>query len=153
PAALKRVASNSGGEVEIPPPRVKPVPVLRLDRDTMPAWQLMRGTETSMKEYSVEIAPRKNVNPDATFAMPLFVQDSDLESIGELVSMVSESHLAHDGELVYVRIKPGSGHLGAQYLILSDEGELKKSITTHTSGVTYNGNMIRVLAQITLIKN
>lgn len=143
PAAAKA----SSGEFELPPPKVRPKPVLNLG-SMMPPWSEVKPRKSGFVDPEVEILSRKPLVALDRIFLPVFVQDGSVRPVGEYIQTASDSGLVYDGEEVLVRMKSGSGQIGAHYLLLRDGGTLEEGWAT--SGGHHDGHIVEVLAEIVL---
>jgi hypothetical protein len=142
--------SHFGTPVEIPPPQVRPRPVLQILPESLPEWQKIRRTKSKFLDYDVEIVPRRQMNFEERQTIPIYVQDDRLESVGKLLSTVSEMALVTPGEEIFVRLKSGSGHEGAHYLLVQDGGQLQSNPLAGQNRL-HEAYVVQILAEIVLL--
>jgi len=147
--ALRPAAAKSNSEIEIPPPTVRPKPVLNLG-STFPKWQAVGNRKSSFKDadMEVEVVPRKpQIAIDREF-IPVYVQDGPVVSVGEYVQTASDAGLVYENEEVLVRMKRSNGQIGNHYLLLRDGGRLKEGWNAKSGD--HPGHVVEVLGEIIL---
>lgn len=145
--SLRPAAAKSNSEIEIPPPTVRPKPVLNLG-SAFPTWHAVGKRRSSFKDYDVEVLPRKPLIAIDHEFIPVFVQDGPVAAIGEYVQTASDAGLVYENEEVLVRIKRSNGQIGSHYLMLRDGGQLKKGWNSRAGNHT--GHVVEVLGEIVL---
>jgi hypothetical protein len=143
-------AKKASGDFEIPPPKIRPKPILELS-GIFPAWQQVQAKKTTFSSYEVEVIPRR-VNPrvDREF-IPVYVQDSGLRPVGEYIQTVTDSGLVYEGEEVLLRFDRGAGQVGATYLLLQDHGTMQDGWDASSIGGHHSGHVIEVLAEFVVL--
>lgn len=141
-------ATKANGDFEIPPPKIRPKPLLDLG-GMFPKWQARR--RSSFKDYGVEIIPRRQIPPNDREFVPVYVQDSSVRAVGEYVHTSTDSGLMFEGEEVMLRMKSGAGQVGAHYLLLRDGGRLQDGWAT--SGGSHDGHVVEVIAEVVITED
>jgi hypothetical protein len=125
-SGLERTAGPGGQNpiVDIPPPEVPPKPVLKVP-NSFPEWQsvykqkVQEFTDYSGLDY-------KRMGVANRYFLRAWVQEEPINSLGKYQENDTEAGLPLPNQYVYVKMKKGTAAQGQKYLIVRDQGQLKR---------------------------
>lgn len=126
-SGLERTAA--GGQnpiVEIPPPEVPPKPVLKVP-PSFPEWQSVFKEDPKAVMDDRDLGKTQAPVPDR-FYLRAYVQENPVEAAGEFMENDTEAGLPIVNQYVYVKIKKGMASEGQKFLIVRDNGRIKRMI-------------------------
>lgn len=119
-------ANGSNPVIEIPPPEIPPKPVLKVPL-SFPEWQNVyrRPPKPIIDDRGLEY--RRNKVPDRIF-LRAYVEEKPVEPEGYFLENDREAGLPVINQYVYIKVKKGTGSVGAKMIIVHDAGKIRTVI-------------------------
>ncbi len=141
--------SESGANVpEIPSPTNTYRPVVRHLPPSLPEWQ-NEDLQGDFDTYGIEFVPRKILKVKSQIPLVSYIAESPPKSNGTIAEIETGDQIASSYQYIYVRMKPGVGQIGAQYLAVANEGRV---LSADPSIKGFLGYSIRVQGEVQLIE-
>jgi hypothetical protein len=127
---LAAASGSSSPQVELPPPEVTPRAVIRVP-PSFPEWQTVYKQPLGAIQGGAIDMAHSHMSVDAKLVagrvqIAAFVQELPVDSAGQFLEAEKESGLPVVNQYVYVKLKKGTGRIGAKYLVVNDLGNVRK---------------------------
>jgi hypothetical protein len=146
--AAATVATGTS-EIEIPPPEVKPKPVIKIP-SSFPKWQeVFRKAPDELLLDDSQLKAKYAKFPQKV-RIDGYVQDQPLASQGVFLENEHESGVPVPNQYAYVKVNKGVGKAGLKMLIVKDHGLLKSKHDEISEDIT--ANFIEIFGDLELVE-
>jgi hypothetical protein len=130
----RTAATSNAANIEIPPPEITPRPVINVP-PSFPEWQSIYREAPKVQIDDRALSRKRDEIADRVY-LRAWVEEKDIDPIGNFMENDTESGLPVVDQYVFVKIKKGQGQVGQKLLIAHSAGKLRRTQDEYDNRIT-----------------